>query len=250
MDNGGRGGRIMIIALSGKIGTGKSTLAALLIERLGASYERHAFADCLKEEAAATFGFPLEWAYSEDGKGRIAHTPDQPQSRAVVWPAGAGFGLEHAQDVPERPMTVRAILQWYGTDVCRKADPRYWDKRMAERIEGKPNVIVDDVRFPSEVELLRSLGALLVRLDPYPGWVPDRHSGHESETALDGYTDWDMRLITEFGRLSDAADEVVLYMSLSQWPSGGPRARSGLRGSLGSRTQNNAVLTPVEGSCE
>lgn len=184
----------MIIAISGKIGCGKSTLAGMLMERLP-GWERVAFGDCLKEETSRIFGYPLEWNYTEEGKQKLVPIPGR---MVFSGPSTA------------RAASVRELLQWWGTEICRRIDPDFWVKRMADRLdEVAAHVIVDDVRFPSEVKMLEQEGALLVRLDPYPGWMPGPHASHESETALDGYQGWDMRLAPEHGKLAEAADEIV-----------------------------------------
>lgn len=200
----------MIIGISGKIGTGKTTLANMLLERLP-GYERHAFADCLKEECSGFFDYPLEWNYSEDGKSQEVHL-----GSSVANPFGPAAIIP-----PYASMTVRRLLQWWGTDVCRKRDPNFWTKRMAERIQGKSKVIVDDMRFPSEAEMLRQEGGVLVRLEPYPEWTPGPNAGHESETALDDYAHFDRAFRPWHGGLSDVADKIVGRIVFGKAQAGG-----------------------------
>ena len=90
----------MIIGISGKIGTGKTTLANLLLDRLP-GYKRWAFGGILKQEAAKRFNFPLKYCYDKKDAPIFHH------------------------DLPNNPMTVRQILQWWGTDVRRQPDPDY-----------------------------------------------------------------------------------------------------------------------------
>ena len=187
---------VMIIGISGKIGTGKTTLSNLLLERLP-GYERVAFGDCLKEETAETFGFPLEWAYSERGKAQT---------------------VEFERERIPYEMTVRELLQWYGTDVCRAADPDYWIKAMADRIGDKTNVIIDDVRFPDEAEFVEARGGFLVRLGEYPGWKPGPHANHASETALDSYR-FPLMIRPDYGKLEQQAADVIADLVLN--PPGG-----------------------------
>jgi len=65
----------------------------------------------------------------------------------------------HEECYVTKPPHVRRLLQWYGTDVCRKLAGRsYWLDRWRERIEtvvgadGKPphGYLIPDIRFPNE----------------------------------------------------------------------------------------------------
>lgn len=179
-----------LIGISGKIGCGKSELAKEILARSGCI--KVSFGDAIKEEVAEHFGIPLEFCYSESGKNvHILHP-----------------------EFPNGGMTVRQVLQWWGTDVRRAEDPGYWVKRTRERIEEaiqvrSCSVVVDDVRFEDEAGLIRSLGGMLVRLEPYPGWQPGQWAGHKSETALDGWKDWDLVTAPEYGAIGVVAEKLI-----------------------------------------
>ena len=51
--------------------------------------------------------------------------------------------------------------------------------------------IIDDIRFPNEASWVRHNRGLLVRLDVVHNPLEGEASTHESETALDDWTDWD-----------------------------------------------------------
>lgn len=172
-----------LIGISGKIGTGKTTLAKALLRQNAENgvWAKRAFADALKEEAAARFDFPLTWAY--EAKGNVVSIG------ANAYPHKA----------PKARMSVREILQWWGTDVKRAEDPNYWDNRLYHWIMDRwlpgRTFVVDDVRFPSEARLIRDMGGLLVRLEPFPGWSCDPEiAAHLSETALDEWGAWDIQV--------------------------------------------------------
>lgn len=178
-----------VIGLSGKIGSGKSTLAGLILELLP-NTERLAFADPVKEEASAIYGFPLEWAYSAARKSWVFEL-----SKA----GKALMGCETS--------TVRRALQYHGTDLRRAQDPDYWIKAVKDKIQRLAEagtvgaVIVDDVRFPGEADLIRNFpGGELYRLQPYPGWTPGPFAGHISETALDDYNGFHLTLSPQLGQ--------------------------------------------------
>jgi hypothetical protein len=101
-----------------------------------------------------------------------------------------------------------SILQWYGTDVVRKATPNYWVETLAKRIEAdEPEVaIVTDVRYPNEAEYIKKAGGFMVevvRLDERGNQYqdPGRDLKHISETALDGY-EFDFVITAKSGDLA------------------------------------------------
>ena len=161
------------IALSGYIGSGKTTISQRLVERYG--YIRMGFADVLKDELAAELGIPVQDLYTEGVKE---------QYRTQMQALGSGR---------------------------RESDYHYWVRKFIEKfnssemqvgvgIWSKPtNVIVDDMRYPNELVALARLGFSTVRLDcPYEDVVQYlRGKGktdqeiintmnHESETSLEG----------------------------------------------------------------
>jgi hypothetical protein len=86
------------------------------------------------------------------------------------------------------------ILQWYGTDVARKANPNRWVDALAERVAGdNPEIaIITDVRFPNEAAYVKENGGYTVdvvrRLEDGTQYLdPGRDPKHPSETALDDY---------------------------------------------------------------
>lgn len=167
-----------VIGLSAKLGCGKTTVANMILE-LVPKAARAAFADNLKVEVANNYGFPLELCYSEAGKGSLVF-----------------LGEEGMANLGAHTMSVRSVLQKHGTEYRRAQDPLYWDNKMREvltlhRENGTPLVVVDDVRFPSECDLIREFGGSLYRLQPYPGWKPGKNADHISETALDSFDGWD-----------------------------------------------------------
>ena len=185
-----RGEEKMIIGLSGKIGTGKTYLTNYFLEK-HPEYTKIGFADILKKECSEMFCYPNEWNYSEDGKKEVVHDNRFPQ-----W-----F------------MTVREILQWYGTDVCRAVDTNYWVKKMTKIIEPFfedifPDVIIDDVRFINEANLIQNMNGKVIRLNPYPGWKPGLYANHESERNLDDYENFDLILNPQFGQLESCLPQI------------------------------------------
>lgn len=199
-----------IIGISGKIGCGKTTLADILGRELRWSL-RISFAELIKLEASEAFGFPLAWCYSPEGKEQTVSVPRSRKKRTELFST-------YDRQLPfkkGRPVTVRELLQWWGTDYRRAQNPDYWLWEMSHALDdareaGAEHVIIDDVRFPNEAAMIQQhKRGLLVRLDPYPGWEPGPYAGHVSETSLDDYQDFDLRRRPLLGERPMVADEVV-----------------------------------------
>ena len=155
-----------IIGLSGKKQNGKSTTANWLTQHYG--YEQVSFGAALKEAVSIIFGFPMD--KFEDG----------------VW--------KETVD-PFWGVTPRHILETVGTR-CLRDNFRQdiWVKVVERKLANYKyrRIVLTDVRFPTEVDAIRSWGGEIWRLVH-----PDRQSGSTSvpETALDTYALWDHQLI-------------------------------------------------------
>lgn len=74
------------------------------------------------------------------------------------------------------PDEIRALLQWWGTDLRRAQDPDYWVKKGVETAKHEmeyptfdPLILVfTDVRFQNEADAIRDLGGMVVEV-----WADD-----------------------------------------------------------------------------
>jgi hypothetical protein len=182
------------IGLIGKARSGKDTAALHLVRTR--AYTRLAFADPLKEMALSID--PLIPSVE-----RI-HVRLSTLIRDVGW--------EYAKDTyPE----VRRILQHTGQTV-REYDDEFWLTAMRRKLNNAEAwnlpVVVSDVRYPNEADMLRSRGFRLVRIIRSTGTAVTmreaRAAMHASETALDDFAA-DVT-ITNVGSVTD------LYEELSQ----------------------------------
>lgn len=131
------------------------------------------FADPLKIIGIQLFGLTEEQCYGTNEQ------KDSPIN--IKWenmPLGKGEGF----------MTAREFLQHFGTEICRKIKSNIWVESCVNRIQksGTELAIVPDVRFPNEVKAIRKAGGKVIRLTRKP-----HEDEHDSETALDGYEDFD-----------------------------------------------------------
>lgn len=169
----------MIIGISGKLGSGKSTVARIVADFLG--WETWSFGYAVKTGAAERYGFDASLAFTHEGKATTIDTVTTVED----------FG---------RPATVREILQLFGTDLTRARDKDYWVKKCPL----DKNLVIDDVRFPNEAQFCLDKG-FCFRIEHF-GKPTDTH---ESEIALDNFQLFDLVLTPGFGQLRQSALRVL-----------------------------------------
>ena len=122
-----------IIGLSGYSGSGKDYVADAIIRDFPEyKFRKIYFADDLKKSAAKLLGMP-EWdMYSQQGK-----------QKKIGW-------LDN--------MTVREFLQKYGCAIRNSVHTDFWARKLISRIGVDENVIVPDMRFPNEFDVISDVG--------------------------------------------------------------------------------------------
>ena len=157
----------MIIGLVGYIGSGKDTVGDILVREH--HYKKFAFADALKDTVAMIFTWPRGLLEGDSNASRAF------RERIDPWWSHK-FGYE---------VTPRLMLQKMGSEACRDniAD-NIWIAALEKRIHGYEDVVITDVRFPNEIDFIRSVGGKVIRVkrgdDPSPEELSNLHI---SETA-------------------------------------------------------------------
>jgi len=118
-----------IIALTGWSGSGKDTLATILAQQ---GCARFAFAEPLKDIASELFGFPRDWADTQEGK----QTPWQ-----------VGYTTKSIRQI---------LLDFAKLDRERFGDDIYARETIQkfETVEPWRTIVITDLRFPVELEAL------------------------------------------------------------------------------------------------
>lgn len=178
---------MILIGLAGAAGSGKNYVA----DQIMAKYEsvrQLAFADPLKQVVHHMFGIPLEDCYTEAGKnrqtwyrwewldlrGKAVRVGDQMQKNVV----GSGF------------MTVRDLLQYVGTDLVRNHwNENHWINLAEQRIRNTPEsiVIVTDVRFENEANLIAAMGGTTLRVAGRAAVGTPQHASETGQFYVAGY---------------------------------------------------------------
>ena len=147
----------MIIGICGFIGSGKDTVADYLVNFH--EFRRESFASTLKDAVSAVFGWDRTLL-----EGR---TKEAREWREQVDPWWA-----ERLDMPT--LTPRWILQYWGTEVCRKAfHDDIWIASLENKLRNsRDHVVISDCRFPNEIQSIRNAGGKIVwvKRGELPDW--------------------------------------------------------------------------------
>lgn len=136
----------MIIGITGKIGSGKSTIAEHLRDSYG--YTEYSFASPLKQ-IGEIFGFSITELYGSQ---------EQKLETNKIWGVSA-----------------REFLQKVGTELFRETLPKVlpdlkikrgvWSDIFRNVYQKKPDLyVVSDVRFLDEYQTIKDLGGIVIRI--------------------------------------------------------------------------------------
>lgn len=141
---------------------------------------QHDFADALRETVSSAFGIPLSVLYDDAMKEASMEEYGYPEE------------------------TVRSLLITVGTDLFRSRWPTIWINTWANKIRAHPYVVVSDLRFPNELDKVRELGGLVLRVSR-PG-VPI----HKTEITESFFSDFDVDFdLINDGSPTDLQDKVL-----------------------------------------
>jgi len=202
-----------LIGISGKIGSGKDTVAAM-IQELYPQYEVKKFAGKLKDIASILTGIPVEKFEDQEFK-----KTDLGKEWSYVYP-------DEYYDDGESVMvcmSVRQLLQKLGTDALRdNLHENVWvNALMADYVEKPvnvlegegyrledtlPNWIITDTRFPNEAKIIEEKGGILLRVERSTCNL----GTHPSETALDDFPF--EHVIFNNGSMDDLRNEVKKFL--------------------------------------
>jgi len=204
----------MIIGICGFIGSGKDTVADYLVNFH--EFRRESFANTLKDAVSAVFGWDRTML-----EGRTKEAREWREQVDPWWAARL--------DMPT--LTPRWVLQYWGTEVCRKAfHDDIWIASLENKIRNsKDHVVISDCRFPNEISSIKNAGGQIiwVQRGELPDWYDvaiDANRGsnvalnelkmrkiHASETAWVG-TDFD-HVIENDGDISDLYTKIASVIS-------------------------------------
>lgn len=153
----------MIIGVCGFIGSGKDTVADYLVNFH--EFRRESFADTLKDAVASVFGWDRTLL-----EGRTKEAREWREEVDPWWAERLGMPT----------LTPRWVLQYWGTEVCRKSfHDDIWIASLENKIRNsKDDIIVSDVRFPNEVKAIKNQNGKMI-------WVQRGRLPKWYDTALE-----------------------------------------------------------------
>ena len=150
----------MIIGVCGFIGCGKDTVADYLVNFH--EFRRESFADSLKDSVAAVFGWDRIML-----EGRTKESREWREQVDRWW----------ADRLSMPTLTPRWVLQYWGTEVCRKTfHDDIWIASLENKLrQSQDSIVVSDVRFPNEIKAIKNLGGKIiwVQRGQLPDWYDD-----------------------------------------------------------------------------
>lgn len=162
-----------IIAVSGRIGSGKDTVADYLVTHHG--FKRMSFAESLKDAVAVIFGWD-----------RILLEGSTTRSRQ--WREQVDTWWAERLGIPN--LTPRYVLQQWGTDVLRRHfHDGIWIASLQYKLENsEDDVVITDARFKNEIDAIKNIGGTTLRVSrgPTPDWydVALKYNQGDGQAAL------------------------------------------------------------------
>jgi hypothetical protein len=164
----------MIIGVCGFIGSGKDTIADYLTNFY--EFRRESFANSLKDAVAHVFGWDRTML-----EGRTKQAREWREQVDPWW----------AERLNMPNLTPRWVLQYWGTEVCRKAfHDDIWIASLENKLRNSTDdIVISDCRFPNEIKSIKDAGGIVIRVvrGPEPEWYSAAVSMNSGEW---GNMDW------------------------------------------------------------
>lgn len=219
----------LLIGLAGYAGSGKDTAADHLVNAHG--FTKIAFADPLREEVAHVWRIPpgehhmfTDRTLKElpSKQFALALCREGEFAEAIIGERmdqqGGALSYAEIYDILYTPRSPRWILQRWGTDYRRRltADD-YWTKQTARRIEQLlatgANIVVSDVRFDNEAELIRNNDGAIWRLWRQQA-VPAGYSHASEQPIYDHLVSKAINNDASVGDLEEQIDALISFMTV------------------------------------
>lgn len=205
-------GKCLMLALSGKLASGKDSLAPSAMLKLGYKNPVHVyFGDNIKNEISQIITYIPKFK---------SITPEQLTELIIE---NQGVNSLHILDIAtmlledynlndnltsrDRTPNMRRVLQLWGTEVRRCQDPLYWVnktlKKSLSHVLAGDSVYLTDARFPNEVSPAQAVGFIVGRINITPETqklrlaerdnlgIDELAINHASEISLDDFSNFD-----------------------------------------------------------
>ena len=230
------GGRPNLIGISGKMGSGKDTLAVVInyvadnfapedIARWEQpasefAYESRKFAQPIKFIIALLIGCDISQLEDREFKEKELGEEWWYYCNSLFFDGETKMVsyLEADDNIKNNTswyivkLTPRKLLQLLGTEAGRHIiHPNIWVNALFADYEPDSNWIITDVRFPNEAKAIKEKGGIMIRVNRPQFMANGRvivKDEHESETALDDYDGFDYVIENDSDSVRDLVDKV------------------------------------------
>ena len=188
----------MIISITGKIGSGKDTIADIIMQYTPYhDWEIKKFAGKLKVIAEILSGVPkINFEDQEFKKQDMG-----PEWGMTYRDLLQKLGTEAMRNGLHENVWVNALFADYGANTVAIGTNEF---NITETDE-LPNWIITDCRFPNELEAVKTHKGITIKVIRDSGNTIG--TTHASETALDDYTEWDY-VVDNNGSIEDLKTQV------------------------------------------
>lgn len=159
-----------IIGICGFIGSGKDTAADYLVNFH--EFRRDSFAASLKDAVAAVFAWDRDLL-----EGRTKSAREWREQVDPWW----------ADRLNMPNLTPRWVLQYWGTEVCRRGfHDDIWIASLEARLRNtQDNIVISDCRFPNEVGAIRAAGGqvIWIKRGDLPEWYDLALAANQGDLA-------------------------------------------------------------------
>jgi hypothetical protein len=196
----------MIISISGRIGSGKDTVAAMIKQAsLSYNWEVKKFAGLVKHIASLLTGAPVEKFESQDFKKQWMGDEWGMSYREFL----QRMATDAMRDVVHEDIWVNALMKDYvsNDEFTEYFDGVDWIEKPISLTH--PNWIITDTRFENELDAIENKLGILVKV-VRPGEASGE-SLHSSETALDYVDYWDY-VIENSGDIDELRYKVICLL--------------------------------------
>jgi hypothetical protein len=166
----------MILGLVGIKDSGKGTVGNIIQNKF--EYVTESFAGPVKDITSILFNWDRKLLEGDTEESRIFR-----ETKDDWWSTQLGYDI-----------SPRLAMQLVGTNSIRdRIHSKMWIYSLENRIDPNKNYIITDVRFPNELDWIKSLGGKNISIirDPLPEWYWDAHSDNMRNTTKmeDNYPD-------------------------------------------------------------
>ena len=155
-----------IIALCGFHGSGKDTLANILVDKFG--YTKLSFAGIVKDIVAIIFDWDREMLEGSTTKSRL-------------WRDEIDTWWTNRLNIPK--LTPRWVLQHIGTNVFRDNFHKdIWIACIEKKISNLAGIVITDARFENEINTIKNLGGIIIHVkneNSTPYWYDSVMNGYD-----------------------------------------------------------------------